>query len=51
MGTVGYLLDTHTFLWAVQEEGSRISENVCNARVSLSVIRSMTDKLTLAVQL
>jgi len=30
MGTVGYLLDTHTFLWAVQEEGSRLSENVLN---------------------
>ena len=30
MGTVGYLLDTHTFLWAVHEEGSRLSENVRN---------------------
>ena len=28
MGTVGYLLDTHTFLWAVHEEGSRLSLNV-----------------------
>jgi PIN domain nuclease of toxin-antitoxin system len=27
MGTVGYLLDTHTFLWAVHEEGSKLSEN------------------------
>ena len=27
MGAVGYLLDTHTFLWAVHEEGSRLSEN------------------------
>ena len=30
MGTVGYLLDTHTFLWAVQEEGSKLSEIVTN---------------------
>jgi len=28
MGTIGYLLDTHTFLWAVHEEGSKISEYV-----------------------
>ena len=28
MGTVGYLLDTHTFLWAAHEEGTRLSENV-----------------------
>jgi len=28
MGTVGYLLDTHTFLWAVHEEGSRLSVNI-----------------------
>jgi PIN domain nuclease of toxin-antitoxin system len=28
MGAIGYLLDTHTFLWAVQEEGSRLSDKV-----------------------
>jgi len=28
MGTVGYLLDTHTFLWAVHEQDSRLSKNV-----------------------
>jgi PIN domain nuclease of toxin-antitoxin system len=27
MGTVEYLLDTHTFLWAVCEEGSKLSED------------------------
>ena len=27
MGTVGYLLDTHAFLWAIHEEGSKLSEN------------------------
>ena len=26
MGTVGYLLDTHTFLWAVSEDG-KLSDN------------------------
>ena len=33
MGTVGYLLDTHTFLWAVQEKDSRLSNN---ARVAIA---------------
>ena len=28
MGTLGYLLDTHTFLWAVHEEGSKLSDRV-----------------------
>ena len=28
MGTIGYLLDTHAFLWAVHEEGSKISERI-----------------------
>ena len=28
MGTVGYLLDTHTFLWAVHEDGSKLSDRV-----------------------
>ena len=28
MGTVGFLLDTHTFLWAVHEESSRLSKKV-----------------------
>jgi len=30
MGTLGYLLDTHIFLWAVQEEGSKLSDNALN---------------------
>ena len=30
MGTVGYLLDTHTFLWAVRE-GQELSNNARNA--------------------
>ena len=28
MGTVGFLLDTHTFLWAVHEDGSKLSKKV-----------------------
>ena len=28
MGTVGYLLDTHTFLWSVHEDNTKLSSSV-----------------------
>ena len=30
MGPISYLLDTHTFLWAVHKEGSKLSDNALN---------------------
>ncbi|MCL2045220.1 MAG: type II toxin-antitoxin system VapC family toxin [Oscillospiraceae bacterium] len=30
MGTIGYLLDTHVFLWAIEEHSSKLNDKVKN---------------------
>ena len=43
MGSVGYLLDTHTFLWAAQDD-ARLSQS---AKEAMSAIYSLVSVLLL----